>query len=149
MNSAAPVPGPRPTRVADVMTKPFVSVRPHMTPAYAATRMREHGVRTAPVLTAEGRLVGVVSVSDLSAAGIGAAPDDDCHGIIASITVADVMSFYPVTVSPDADLTEAAGLMRCTGWSWRTTGGPSSGCSAARICPAPSRPTTWCCEPVL
>lgn len=117
MKSTAPTPGPRPTRVADVMTAPFTSVRPHMCPADATSRMRTHGVRTAPVVTAEGHLVGVLSASDLPKAR--SVPDgDDTRGAHTSITVADVMSFYPVTVSPDADIAEAAALMHSRGLHW-------------------------------
>ncbi len=119
MKLTAPTPGPRPTRVTEVMTRPFTSVRPHMRPADAASRMRHHGVHTAPVLTAEGHLVGVLSLSDLPKPGSAWPVDDDEPARTSpGSTVADLMSPHAVTVSPDTEITEAAEIMRRRGLHW-------------------------------
>ena len=119
MRSTTPTPEPRPTRVTEVMTAPFTSVRPHMRPADAASRMRHHGVRTAPVLTAEGHLVGVLSLSDLPKPGSAWPVDDDEPARTSpGCTVADLMSPCAVTVSPDAEITEAAEIMRRRRLHW-------------------------------
>lgn len=53
-------------RVADVTSQRVVSVGPNETIREAARRMREHQVRRLPVLDDDGRLVGMLSLGDLS-----------------------------------------------------------------------------------
>jgi CBS domain-containing protein len=60
-------------RVGEVMRPVAVAVGPSDTAADALRRMRRGNVRVAPVLTGDGRVVGVLSASDLSSALSGAA----------------------------------------------------------------------------
>ncbi len=52
-------------RVADVMTSNPFTLRSDETVEDAVEQMREHNVRRAPVITAQGALVGFVSADDL------------------------------------------------------------------------------------
>ena len=47
----------------DVMSHPVVSLRPHLRTRAAAAVLVSHGFTSAPVVTAEGELVGVVERS--------------------------------------------------------------------------------------
>lgn len=51
--------------VADVMTRDVVTLSPDMTLEQAAERLVERGISGAPVVTADGRLLGILSESDL------------------------------------------------------------------------------------
>jgi CBS domain-containing protein len=53
------------TTAAEVMTRPVIAAWPDMPVSEAARLMRAKGVKRLPVLDADGRLVGIVSRSDL------------------------------------------------------------------------------------
>ena len=107
-------------QVADLMTEPFISVRPGMPATAAAAHLRTHDIRTAPVLTAEGQLVGVLSRSDLGLRAAPAEPVDDARRppFAARASVADLMRPYVVTVAPTAAVADAENLMRRHGLRW-------------------------------
>jgi CBS domain-containing protein len=109
------------------MTEPFISVRPMATVQEVARVLRSNHIRVAPVLTAEGRLVGVISETDLTRAALRAGPDrlgparrvhlpDDRHDH--RWLARDLMSAWIVDVSPTASLAEAARIMRAKRVSW-------------------------------
>lgn len=77
----------------DVMHRTVVTIRPHMSAAAATALLVAHGVTSAPVVTAEGVLRGMVSEVDLLRARSQRA-----------VTAADVMTPKPVTVRPTDDL---------------------------------------------
>jgi CBS domain-containing protein len=77
----------------DVMHRTVVTIRPHISVAAAAALLLAHGVTSAPVVTAEGVLRGMVSEVDLLRAQSQPA-----------VTAADVMTPKPVTVRPTDDL---------------------------------------------
>ena len=77
----------------DVMHRSVVPIRPHMSVVAAAALLTAHGVTSAPVVTAEGVLRGMVSEVDLLRAEWQPA-----------VTAADVMTPKPVTVRPTDDL---------------------------------------------
>jgi CBS-domain-containing membrane protein len=52
---------------ADIMTRDVVTLSPEATAAAAARQLLDHGISAAPVVDAKGRLVGIVSESDLLA----------------------------------------------------------------------------------
>src|SRR5690242_20543441 len=91
----------------DVMNRSVITVRPHMPVAAAAAMLVARGVTSAPVVTAEGMLRGIVSEVDLLRARAtdaeGAAED--------AATAADVMTPQPVTVRPTDDLTDVATVL--------------------------------------
>jgi CBS domain-containing protein len=93
----------------DVMTRNVVSVRPHMPARAAAALLVAQGFASAPVMTAEGVLGGIVTEADLMRGqplpGPGrsdAAPDT---------TVGAVMTPEPLTMRPDDDLADVVAVM--------------------------------------
>ncbi|MCS7221935.1 MAG: CBS domain-containing protein [Anaerolineae bacterium] len=101
------------TVVRDVMSHPPIVIDPEATLKEAEVLMEEERIRRLPVVNAEGRLVGIVSRSDvreglsISSAGNPYAPDAQEHWL----TVADVMTTEVVTVTPETPLWQAAELM--------------------------------------
>jgi CBS domain-containing protein len=58
---------PSATRVGDIMSEPLISVGPEATVAAVANVMYRNGIRRLPVIE-EGRLLGIVTATDLSRA---------------------------------------------------------------------------------
>ncbi len=54
-----------PLKVADVMTKPAITIRDNESLGIAVARMAEHGIKRLPVLDANGKLIGVLSRVDV------------------------------------------------------------------------------------
>src|SRR5581483_8741198 len=54
-----------PLTVADVMTKPAITIRDNESLGIAVARMAEHGIKRLPVLDANGKLIGVLSRVDV------------------------------------------------------------------------------------
>jgi CBS domain-containing protein len=93
----------------DVMNRAVVTVRPHMAVDAAAALLVARGVTSAPVVTAEGMLRGIVSEADL----LRARPMVDIpQGTTQPIaTAADVMTPQPVTVRPTDELADVAAVL--------------------------------------
>ncbi len=91
-------------KVADVMTRKVLTVEVG-TPVVEAIRlMAEHGVNSIPVVR-KGFYEGIVKVEDILSLAVRESVD------ISNLKVEDVMTPYPVFVSPSTDLTEAARIM--------------------------------------
>jgi len=122
------------TPVSAVMTRAVVCVRDDVSVEAAAALFRERGLHGAPVLDAEGALVGFVSTGDLGRRRLedgdteevrlrvptrqGSAYDlgPGFHAVeLAPVTVKDVMMPVVVTVDETAPLTLAAALMAFEG----------------------------------
>jgi CBS domain-containing protein len=91
----------------DVMNRAVITIRPHMPVAAAAALLVARGVTSAPVVTAEGILRGIVSEVDLLRArstGTEGATED-------TATAADVMTPQPVTVRPTDELSDVAAVL--------------------------------------
>lgn len=93
-------------KVADVMSRPVVSVTPDLPARAAMVLLLEHGYAALPVVV-DDRVMGIVSESDLLAAAI--------SGSDVGATVADVMSTPAVTVPITATTTELATTMLTSG----------------------------------
>jgi len=92
----------------DVMNRSVVTVRPHMAVDAAAALLVARGVTSAPVVTAEGMLRGIVSEADL----LRAWPMIDLpRGTEHTATAADVMTPRPVTVRPTDELADVAAVL--------------------------------------
>jgi CBS domain-containing protein len=92
----------------DVMNRAVITVRPHMRVDAAAALLVAHGVTSAPVVTAEGMLRGIVSESDLLRARPVADPAQTTE---TAVTAADVMTPQPVTVRPTDDVVDVAAVL--------------------------------------
>ena len=103
-----------PACVRDLMTPAPLAISPE-TSVHAASRlMQEQRRRHLPVCE-DGRLVGLLSACDLRlvlpspATSLAA---HEVHSLLERLTVAEIMTRFPVTIGPDPALTEAASRMR-------------------------------------
>lgn len=94
-------------KVADVMRTEVITVSEDTTLADAMVTLADAHVSGLPVVDAQGRLVGVVSTSDVLTALTEAAGPDDRERIFQQ-TVRDIMTPRPQTIEPDADVLDAA-----------------------------------------
>jgi CBS domain-containing protein len=118
----------------DVMTRNLVTVQEDTTVRELVTLLAEHEISGAPVIAANGRLVGVVSASDVAQVGSDSAgiatdrsspgfyvrgweeainPDElrQLHVEDAGLTVGDIMTTTVATVTPDAPIAQVAATM--------------------------------------
>ncbi|MFG3490566.1 CBS domain-containing protein [Streptomyces sp. NPDC047972] len=95
-----------PRTVDDVMTHAVVSTRLDAPVKEIVQSMRRWGVSAVPVLSAEGRVVGVVSEADV----LGGVPGQDRHSV-GTMTAGSLMQSPAVTVSRGATIAGAARLM--------------------------------------
>lgn len=104
-------------RANDIMSTPVFGVTADATLEEAAALMLERGFTTLPVITAEGRLTGLVTEADLGRARFtpGArdesSPDDGAIAGLRPHTVRQIMCGTPLTVPPDADLSDVASVL--------------------------------------
>lgn len=114
--------------VRDVMQTAVVTLCPAMSARDAERILGEHRISGAPIVDDEGRVLGVVSQSDLvrldaarpsnAAAGAFFSDVDDYRDLAALpadesvVPVTSVMSREVLSVAPDAPLQQAARLMR-------------------------------------
>jgi CBS domain-containing protein len=102
--------------VRDVMTASIATVSPDTAFKSLAELLVEQGVNALPVLDADGRVVGIVSQSDLlrkeeySDDPAAQRPPHSRHhrAQATALTAGDVMSSPAVTISPEASVVEAA-----------------------------------------
>ena len=100
VTAAAPVAAA--PRVAALMQSLVVTVVPADTLATAWSLMRRHRIRHLPVVTADARLIGMVTHRDLLAASPSSlAPAAERVALSASVRVADVMETHVSVVTPD------------------------------------------------
>ena len=102
-----------PTRVRDLMTPAPRAISPETSVQEAYRLMQGHDIGHLPVCE-DGRLVGLLSECDLrlvlpSPANSLAA--HEVHYLLERLTVAEVMTRFPVTIGPDHTVTEAASRM--------------------------------------
>lgn len=97
-------------RIGDLCGKDFViGTGPEMTIRRAAERMAEEGVGCLVVVERSGSLAGVITDRDIVVRVLAEGLNPD------TTSVADAMSEPPVTISHNAEMEEAARLMRETG----------------------------------
>jgi len=98
---------------ARMTANPF-TVTPQTTVPEAVDLMREHKIRSLPVIE-DGRLVGLLGQREVAAAMPSAATSlaaGEINYLLNKLQVGKVMAKNPVTISPDALLEEAAIAMR-------------------------------------
>jgi CBS domain-containing protein len=96
-------------RVADLMQQPVVTVDTEGTVRDAVVLLSEDHISALPVTDRTGKMVGVVSTSDILTAEAEGAPLGTRD--LETMTVAELMPPRPLTVSPETDVKEAAQQM--------------------------------------
>ncbi len=119
----APAAARQPSRVADVMNRVLVTVRPTDPVPVAARRLRQHGRTGLPVVDAQGRLVGWLAEATLLARlrprrrswwrGLfeGPAAGARAYQLRAGQTVAELMGAVPAPVDPAMAIQAAAEVL--------------------------------------
>lgn len=100
--------------VRDGMTRPVATVHSDALARGAAELMRARKIRHLPVVDRGGRLVGIVTDRDLRQVIFDPAMRErlgESAGVLADITVRDVMTWAVVTVRPGTEIREAARVM--------------------------------------
>lgn len=106
--------------VRDVMTSPAITVPPRTTVKEGLRLLDRHHVTALPVVTGEGRLLGIVSEADLLQDAVRhdqrahLLPHPEAETQNPPRDVEDVMSTLSFTVSPADDLSDAVDLMTST-----------------------------------
>jgi CBS domain-containing protein len=91
--------------VRNVMTEDVKTVTPEMDAYDAAGLMRSHDVGSAPVVDAEGHLVGIVTDRDLAIRVLGDRADPT------KVRMGDVATSRSIPDRPDAQVSEARAMM--------------------------------------
>lgn len=86
----------------DIMTRSVVTLSPEMRALEAAEILLEHEISGAPVVDAEGTLLGILSEYDCLRAVASAQYDFDDHDVV--VNVDELMTREVHTVSPEIDL---------------------------------------------
>jgi CBS domain-containing protein len=103
-------------RVGEIMTRSVVTTAPAISVKDAAVVLAAHGVTLLPVLDETDRVVGVLTEADVVRRRIpldprrGAWPGSAAQAP-PPVTVGEVMSTCPLTVSPETDVAELAATM--------------------------------------
>lgn len=95
-------------RARDVMSSPVITLRPDTPVHGAAALLVSHGFTAAPVMTAEGRVVGIATEADLIR---GRMTPEGAAAQRPKLTVAMVMTESPLAFSPEDDLADVVSVM--------------------------------------
>jgi CBS domain-containing protein len=93
-------------RVAELMVTDLKTVEPEATIAEAVTMMIEAHVSALPVVDGHGRLIGVLSTTDILQAAVEGAGSQE--GLLDGTLVRDLMTPRPATVGLETDVKAAA-----------------------------------------
>jgi CBS domain-containing protein len=94
--------------VRDLMVRDLKVLAPDVSVAEAVVRLADARVHGLPVIDHRGRLVGVLSSSDIVEVTAEGATGGSADGMLEETLVRDVMTSPPRTIRPDADVREAA-----------------------------------------
>jgi acetoin utilization protein AcuB len=100
---------PHPT-VADRMTRPAITIGWAEPLAAAAGLMAEHGIRHLPVVEADGRLIGILTESDVRQM-LASERVRHIEDVPPTLIVGAAMSVDPVSIAPDTRLSVAVEIM--------------------------------------
>ena len=99
----------------DVMSSDVITVRPHLPARVAAALLVANGFTSAPVVTAEGLLRGIVTEADLMRGQPILDADETDDEPAPDTTAGEVMTPEPVTMRPTDDLADVAAVMLAHG----------------------------------
>ena len=102
-------------KVSELMQRTVKTVKPEAPVADAVTTLADAHVSALPVVDGHGRMIGVVSTSDLlvaeAEAGVGRGESQVLGALFDHTPVREIMTPNPYTVAPEADVREAARQM--------------------------------------
>lgn len=98
-------------RVADMMRSDLKTVSPDTPVTEIVHTMTDFHVSGLPVVGADGRMLGVVSVADVLEVAAGRDGERARSELFENTTARDLMTAKPVTIQPEADVREAAERM--------------------------------------
>ena len=98
-------------RVADLMQRQVKTVGGDTSIAEAVVSMADAHVSGMPVVDAAGKVIGVLSTTDVLAAEAEAGDVEARQTLFENTSVRDIMTPRPYTVAPDEDVREAARQM--------------------------------------
>ncbi|HEU5041334.1 MAG TPA: CBS domain-containing protein [Gemmatimonadales bacterium] len=98
-------------KVADLMQRNVKSIRSEASVAEAVLTLADGHISGLPVLDASGRMVGVLSSSDVLAAEAEAEDATSRQTLLESTQVQEIMTRRPYTIAPTAGVHEAAQQM--------------------------------------
>ncbi|MGH9261325.1 MAG: CBS domain-containing protein [Acidimicrobiales bacterium] len=98
-------------RVAELMKTDLKTVRPDETVADAVTTLADAHVSALPVVDPHGRLVGVLSTSDVLGAMAEAPGPTERERVFEETLVGEIMTTRSLTIDAEADVTDAARQM--------------------------------------
>ena len=99
------------TKVIDLMQKDVKTVRPHAVIGDVVVSLADAHISAMPVVDGSGRMLGVVSATDVIAAEAETADGPAYAELIQNTMVQDLMTPHALTVGPEADVREAARRM--------------------------------------
>ena len=91
-------------KVKELMTPNPTVVKPEDTAAQAATLMKQEDCGAIPVVR-DGMLIGIITDRDITIRGVAEGRDAK------TTKVSEIMSADPITIGPDADISEARSIM--------------------------------------
>ena len=98
-------------RVAELMKEPVVTIGMETSVQSAVVMLADDHISAVPVTDTTGRMIGVVSSTDILTAEAEVEDEAAREALFASTPVRDLMTPRPLTVAPDADVKEAAQQM--------------------------------------
>lgn len=100
--------------VRDWMTHEVITASPETSIIEADKLMIDHTIRRLPVVDQFGKLVGIVTYGDVREARPSSATSLsvwELNYLISRLTLAEIMTPSPITISPDSTIAEAASAM--------------------------------------
>lgn len=98
-------------RVSELMRKAVKTVRLDTAVSDAVVTLAESHISALPVVDGMGRMVGVISSTDILTSEAEAEDATAREALFEETMVGDIMTLHPLTVSPGADVREAAQQM--------------------------------------
>ena len=98
-------------RVSELMQKAVRTVGMDAAVGDAIVTLADSHISALPVVDGTGRMVGVVSSTDILTSEAEAEDSTAREGLFGDTTVRDIMTLHPLTVSPDTEVKEAAQQM--------------------------------------
>lgn len=100
--------------IKDWMTSPAITVGPDESMMQASKKLKDNSIRRVPVVDEEGKLIGILSDTDIKEAGPSKATTLDVHELyylLSEIKVKEIMSSDPLALKPTDSVEKAAVLL--------------------------------------